>query len=220
MNTLSDRGTFWRTVCLVILALVAGHWAGSSAGFAQREGKPARIDEDLYVGIRPGMMIPFFGSEPPKGFVWADGVAVWPDAEWVPKRLRGKGVKVPDMRQNLLAGGNEDQVGLPGPTGTLELEEAKVDVSGLKLPAMYTEDRVGGPGFYVVHGNDAETRPLILHGYEGNTKDFFLKPAKYNTFDKGARLAGSAKIAARSVDVSQPKSLPRHIVCRWIIRIQ
>jgi hypothetical protein len=52
-----------------------------------------------------GAMLPYFGGgdTPPKGYVFADGVATWPDADWVPAHLRpdkaGRRVKVPDMRQ-------------------------------------------------------------------------------------------------------------------------
>ena len=43
-------------------------------------------------GIQLGMVIPYFGTDLPDGYVWADGHSEWPDKPWVPVHLRGKPV--------------------------------------------------------------------------------------------------------------------------------
>ena len=57
-------------------------------------------------GVRLGMMIPYLGKELPLGYRECDGRGRFPQAEWVPSRL--KGTPLPDMK------GAGFEVNLPG----------------------------------------------------------------------------------------------------------
>jgi len=211
MQTQNDRSQLWRTVALLAIGLLAGSTIFQiTPASAQKEVKVKQIDENLYMGVRLGMMVPYFGKTLPDGFVWADGQATWPDASWVPEGLRG--TKVPDMRGELIGGAKtEGDIARVYKDGKLTF---KVQGSDFALPAgenvsgnLY-EDMVkwvrGGtvPGSFKTDGPPAQIKFV-------NVTSSYLKYSGKLTGDKTVTL-----------DLGQVEQNPRHLMCRWIIRIE
>lgn len=155
-----------------------------------------------------GAMLPYFGTEPPSGFVWADGQSVWPTAEWVPDHLRGK--KVPDMRQHLLGGAvQQSDVGVVWNAGkipqqTVSLQEREELIPPTQafprqnLMAMVNADMVGAAGAdqNVVNGRTMVRIPIKRYG------------------------GGNGAVTVPKTELKSADTNPRHVMCRWIIRVR
>jgi hypothetical protein len=174
--------------------------------------------------IQLGMMVPYFGSKLPEGYVWADGVKPWPDKEWVPAHLRGK--PVPNMKGYLIGGAPAaDKVGLTWTDGKLS-----VDGSSFTIPSADLGDygllaaAEGGvsPGLllkWVRGGTTALPNPNLL--FIGNNKkepvhQFVVSEARA----KAPKLDGRALNGSCKVNLDQPTSNPQHVMCQWIIRVE
>lgn len=180
-----------------------------------------------------GAMIPYFGTDLPKGFVWADGMKEFPKADWVPEHLRG-GAKVPDMREYLVGGAKDkDNVGLTYSRGEVSIAGTTISGSSFSLPAP-TEYRIatgdGGRkkegGFVVILNHNLNYNGEVFwNGFGANGENGFgwgvlPRPAIYTSFPKGTKLEGSTVIADQTIKLDQGTSLPRHVMCRWIIRVE
>src|SRR5262249_39655880 len=144
--------------------------------------------EDLYVGVRLGMMIPYCGNELPKGFVWADGKTRWPRAAWVPQHLWGE--LVPDMTSCLIGGAPDaKKVGKLWQEGKVAVSGVTVRGSNFKLPAKRTEERIApglglnnAGGYVGIFNNNADykgEKGIFWSGFGGT---FDSRPAVYSTF--------------------------------------
>jgi len=213
---------------------------------AQKDAAKKQIDEELYVGIRLGMMVPYFGKELPPGFVWADGKSKWPDSKWVPDHLRGK--NVPDMSERVAGGAkNRSEVGEMYAGGKVTVPGAKIEGKSFQLPAASWE-RLKGE---VDEGKHARPSPnawmILFENFEGQFSDVKRNPLtgqvirtyKYpyvewqQATDSGwwhranlrplnvpivkGDLTGGQDLPAKSIDLTQTGP---YLKCQWIIRIQ
>ncbi len=182
-----------------------------------------------------GAMLCYFGAgrEAPAGYVFADGATKWPeDAAWLPERLRGH--SLPDM-SGYLVGGTDDEaeVGLMWQQGVLEiptlLPQKETGTTELTRPSL----ELVGP---VPDRNRAinESQHPVLCGFQGSTNNLECVNAMYPLLsEKTAVKAGQghkygfytysfgekAGIGARIKLVSADQN-PRHVQCRWIIRVE
>jgi hypothetical protein len=202
-----------------------------SASFTSKMAKDTGLrssDLGAYSGVPLGAMVPFFGAKLPKGYVWADGQASFPNADWVPTHLRG--VKVPDMREHLVGGAKDEaNVGLVYNKGQLTVPEVTVSGGSFKLPANKTETLQiaagagkGGHGGFVFHfdGNDNYTdikHGMMWNGFGGQYRGI---QAMYSSFKNGEALQGEQKIPAVAFPLNSVQSNPRHVMCHWIIRVE
>lgn len=83
-------------------------------------------------GVLPGMGFCYFGKDIPRGYMELDGRALWPDAAWVQKSLRGK--PMPDS-QDLLLGSTRRaaEVGQVWNQGKIQLGPISVPPAGFEL---------------------------------------------------------------------------------------
>lgn len=115
--------------------------------------------------VPPGMMLPFFGTKVPDGFVLADGQTAWPDKPWVPQGLRGK--RVPDLRGKLLGGATApgvvgwvwDDEGAFLPQDVASVDKASKMGRAPRNPAYPTQDLLGGVSHSVGVRANAFTHP-------------------------------------------------------------
>jgi len=165
------------------------------------------------VAIPLGTMLCYLGAgtEPPRGFAWANGLSTWDAAPWVPEHLRGK--RVPDMSEMLVGGANVvERVGVPFDSGllkvpsTLREESVDVEVSGLSNAWILTF-KSNRPLFNPVH-------QVPSHGLGGPLVGEFreIGAVKYTArrYNEGDRV----------VRLNDPSTNPRHVPCRWIIRMK
>lgn len=218
---------------LLVLLLVVGTQGRSLfSGFLQAE-VVSQVAEERIVGILPGMMLPYFGAgqEPPAGYVWADGKAQWPDADWVPSHLRGH--QVPAMHGHLLGSAMEaTDLGSAWTNGTIAVT-GKVEGGDLKLPATQPGESPGsfwalntGPGWLVGTGLVQIFERIVLSnnvpqllGAKGRAAVVqvdFPPPAVFTS----DRIQGTANLREGVGRLNTSESLPPHIRCRWIIRMR
>jgi hypothetical protein len=195
-----------------------------------------------YDGIPLGAMIPYFGVKAPRGYVFADGEAHWPNAEWVPEHLRG--AKVPDMREHLVGGAkNETDVGGMFTKGKLTVEGYTVNGASFNLPPA-KQTRVNGDikphkskfdpdpagfmilmenygevgGFQQTFGKGVHPRFNIAEPGTGWENRIHLTPLVVPTLE--GTLNGQQPLPARTVGLTSPEQNPPHLMCRWIIRVE
>ena len=211
---------------------------------------------DAFGGIRLGMMIRFFGSTgrfdkqgselPPRGYVWADGKTLWPDAAWVPPHLRKKAL-VPKMEGWFLSGCHE-----VADVGS-QWAEGKVTVTGtipggkLTLPALdpgptveiWTFEKDGDDHWRAVtnFGMNIQPSPVGLQGWKPNHTELVVEGkfpqavvlpniyfVKKRVTDKMGYHAVSNITASPTMtsagELKTADTLPRHVRCRWIIRVE
>jgi hypothetical protein len=176
-----------------------------------------------------GAMIPYFGKGdvPPKGYVFADGRGMWPNAEWVPEHLRQN--TVPNMREQLLGGTTtEADVGHVYNRGILRIPGVTIQGSSFQLPADRREElqiaaeegkskKGGFVGVFSPNDDYKDQMGLFWTGYGGR---FDARPAVYRSFKTLERLEGSHKIPPVELALDTPRTNPRHLMCRWIIRVE
>ncbi|MBX9584047.1 MAG: hypothetical protein K2X87_27415 [Gemmataceae bacterium] len=191
-----------------------------------------KIDLGPYQGVPIGAMLPYFGATPPKGYVWADGQANWPNAAWVPQHLRG--AKVPDMREYLVGGAKDEAaVGKDFKSGRLSVPEFAVSGGNFTIPVK--DARVeGGYTYAVVWENengieigknippDNKLPNWFQAAADGKYPGFWMRlkmvPAAYKT--PAGAAAGSQTITGLKIDLGSASTNPRHVMCRWIIRVE
>jgi hypothetical protein len=153
-----------------------------------------------------GAMLPHFGAELPSGFVWADGQSDWPKADWVPKHLREK--KVPDMRQHLLGGAPQpSDVGVVWNKGMIPEQPVNLKPKdGLVPPGRFPTQNVMAMVNSKTLGEDG-AEEIVENG-----RTWVRIPAKYYGDD-------GANITVPKTELNSAEKNPRHVMCRWIIRI-
>jgi len=178
-----------------------------------------------------GAMIPYLGTDDtlPEGYVFADGKARWPESDWVPKHLRGE--RVPDMTRQLVGGaGKQSDVGLVFDKGRVPLPTMKVNAA--KFEVETKQERLGKNGFVLQWTNpggwhieqpDPEKKPMpVLHikMYKDGYWTTMQTHKAFSTAPTG-KLKGEHEIKdLKSKPLNSPESNPRHVMCRWIIRVR
>lgn len=187
-----------------------------------------------YEGVPIGAMVPFFGAELPKGYVWADGQVNFPNADWVPEHLRGG--KVPDMREQLI-GGTRDmlQVGMPFNRGKLAVKGTIISGGSFKTPAdegvsivkesyLMNTDSGGAKAFIKVRDVFKGQLPQMwdVKNQIGQTTGWeTVDPASAIQAVRGGKLlTGICEIKDQDIELKFPETNPRHIMCRFIIRVK
>jgi hypothetical protein len=199
--------------------------AGGSSGLGPYEGVPL------------GSGGPFFGAKPPKGFVFVEPPNRFPNADWVPVHLRG--ALMPDMRGQLLGGApDEASVGLVKPGGKLVVQGTTIDGRNFSIPGKDRQSVRVGDGYLLslnVIKNWGDTKqpegtecgpigqPKIHNNVNGRpawTTEWYPVPATNLTpaFDKS--LAGTQEIPPQTLSLNSASTNPRHVMCRWIIRVE
>jgi hypothetical protein len=176
-------------------------------------------------------MVPFFGTKLPKGYVWADGVANWPNADWVPIQLRG--AKVPDMQEYLVGGAKDaDAVGKVWDQGKLVIPAFTVKGTSFSIPAAETEANITGEFRDKEAGGSKNALVFLWHNEnwckanrKGEPNHLEISGYRYTPvyakyrYPKGT-LAGVQTLQATTLELNAVGSNPRHVMCRWIIRIK
>jgi hypothetical protein len=183
---------------------------------------PPGSELGAYEGVPLGAMVPYFGTKLPKGYVWADGVANWPNADWVPTHLRG--AKVPDMQENLVGGAkNMDAVGHIFDEGQIVLGARTIPGTAFKLPSPSrrdideASDTNGGIGVVRIAKKNAQGK----WGYWcGGGADFDIQHGYYRGYFGDEGMKGSHELPEVRLKLDSSSSNPRHVMCRWIIRVK
>jgi hypothetical protein len=179
-----------------------------------------------------GMMLPYFGKDLPKGFVWADGEARWPNktqAPWLPAHLAGE--KVPNMQGYLVGGAmNELEVGTPYKDGKITVdgstfenspptlvdtnETLKEPKSGCDALAMtyIVRDKPVNYGDNVVNTHWYDLRTTQGGAFQAQFK---AHPISIKSYAYNGKLKNKCDV---KLDVQATN--PRHFRCRWIIRVE
>jgi len=165
---------------------------------------------ELETRVPLGMMLPFFGKDLPQGFVWADGQTDWPDKDWVPMHLRktkdGKQEKVPNMDSYLIGGTtSEDQVGTVWNEGVIKGEPI--------------ETRKKGNNAVVVNPAFSDRSVMGLINPNKMDEPYTHAPLTYvNLHESVGDKDGRLELPV--IPLNSAVTNPRHVVCRWIIRIE
>lgn len=163
----------------------------------------------LDFGVVPvGAMIPYFGNELPKGYCWANGDSTWPDAAWVPEQLEKQ--SVPNM-DGWLLGGTAD----PKSVGT-EWSDGKLVVSGsaFTIPA--------GNKLENVYDNMVQWKkgPAIPKTFQTQKDGIAQIDPQIAVRDVSFDFENKSLNGEVNLKLNSPDSNPRHLRCRWIIRIE
>ncbi len=207
------------------------------AKLEELKGIVAHQGDEAYSGVPLGAMIPYFGAgkEAPKGYVWADGQTNWPDEDWVPAKLRdrsgeNKG-KVPNMSEQLV-GGAKDEAGVGGvfKDGQITVQQFKVGSSAFSVPV--TSVRMADHGFIFNWQNSDGWHQEIKTGEADKPippsrldvgPGFFMRfdPVRA-TYDKpqGTVTGDQTVKDVKSEPLNSAATNPRHLMCRWIIRVK
>jgi hypothetical protein len=183
-------------------------------------------DHGPYEGVPVGAMVPFFGAKVPKGYVWADGQASFPIANWVPKHLRG--VKVPDMRDNLVGGAmKQTDVGIVYDKGVIRVPGSHF---GLGEPSVRELGSMTGPSGNTVSCLSYTIGPKEVNHAESEEKShhYVLKTAeggRYHMQFKAVQVPWktyqyTTVTGTAPVTLNTKETQPRHVMCHWIIRVE
>ncbi len=192
-----------------------------------------------FEGVPLGAVIPFFGAKPPKGFRlcngndpkdYPKGDNVFPHADWVPKHLVG--MPLPDLREHLIGGAKDPkEVGLIFDKGALNVDGGnfKVEVISEEKDARlthshcYVTDFDGnfvGKRIHVItkHGGGFDNfgRPTFVIGIDSFTAVLNRGSAPKYTEKSPGRVSGTQMLKFEN----KRESLPAHLMCGWIIRIE
>lgn len=191
---------------------------------ATGQGQPprrGRIDEDLYLGIKRGMIIPYCGEDLPEGYVWADGMSTWPLEAWVPKHLQGN--TVPNLNGRVVRGATSaEPVGTPGGSDSMpQHSTASGGEHEHKLPdlrgAITVTPLVTNPGNYssIDMFGGSTTRARFHSEYpEDQSKIPGMGQHRHN-------LGGTtASPGAHAHAVPPVGFVPSYVAVRYIIRIR
>jgi hypothetical protein len=199
-----------------------------------------------YDGVPLGTVLPFFGAKPPKGYRWCNGNARedypegdnhFPDADWVPQHLRG--MPLPDMREQLLGGfpKEDTDVGEMWKKGRIVVAKQTVDFSKAALdPKKPEEIPVASEGKAVLWkvwvaeagGKEVKLDDSGAYHFEARREKimnrdvmhhFAVKPveSKYTIY---RTIAGTQELPAQTFEFNTSATNPRHLMCRWIIRVE
>jgi hypothetical protein len=190
-----------------------------------------------YEGVPIGAVIPFFGSKLPKGYRWCDGIAenaenVFPgNADWVPTHLRG--APLPDMREYLIGGAkDENGVGRTYNAGELTVSGATIDGKNFKTPSDagvgftsegYLINTIGGGALKARDdfGGDFPQLWSVATQRAGQTRGWHLVSLDaIQAVRGGTALTGQQMTPAQTISLNTARSNPRHVMCRWIIRVE
>jgi hypothetical protein len=196
---------------------------------AASEMKTEAKIEQLSDIVPLGTMLPYLGKDLPAGFVWADGAATFPNADWVPAHLRA--AKIPDARE-FLVGGAKDESGVGR---TFNGGKILVNGNGFSLGAPTLKDvglvtvknREGTADLHVrglvwlgpggKESNTENNDHVILHdvGSGKLVPQFILREFSTKAYEYPRQINGAVEIS-----FNNPASNPRHVMCRWIIRVK
>ena len=198
----------------ITVGVAASQPGAQSSKVRQEPGLIARVEALEKAAVKRGMMLPYFGKDLPDGFVWADGKRNWPsDAGWLPAHLRG--APVPDMREYLVGGAeDETSVGKVWQSGKIGGGQLKPisslsqlnETFELKPPRFPNQDIYGMIG-EVSAGPD---RDMEFRNVE--RKFTRIQHPKYSAL--------AADLSLPTYELNSRDTNPRHVMCRWIIRIQ
>ena len=165
-------------------------------------GFTGRTDaERYYDGVPIGTVLPYFGVKPPPGYVWFDKTSTWPDELWVRVELRGKAM--PDTNGFLLGGTNDiAKVGASWTAGKLTIPAFTIAGSSFSMPPE-TKSEIGTISFLVPSVGPSQRA-------SGN----------YSSYRYAGAISGSKTVGPVSMYLDGLETNPRHIMCRWIIRVK
>ena len=187
-----------------------------------------------YDGIPLGAMISYFGARPPKGYRWCNGNDpkdhpkgdnVFPHSDWVPKHLVG--TPLPDMREQL-AGGSKDETDVgrihKHVNKQVTVPESVIEGSNFTMPKeVRGVERIQGDSFVFRW----RMEPNALGKVDAQPMRDLAVRARYDpvealdvSYKYPGGIGGKQTIPARTLSLQGPESLPRHVMCRWIIRVE
>jgi hypothetical protein len=170
--------------------------------------------------IHVGMAVPFFGDgEIPDGFVEIRSGGQWPDAKFMPERLRGREMKLGNDGWLLGCANNPTEIGQL-------YKEGKVTVNGSAFKIAETEsvrDTTPPPGWNAIFGvHEGDFDKKLINPFQQGGEPIkagqhfgWLPPHKYS--DKSASGTAGGKC---TVDLNKRECLPLHLMCRWILRVK
>ena len=198
--------------------------------------------------IPVGAMIPYFGKHLPEGFVWADGCADSADGEkaecsW-PEQLLGEGV--PNMAGTLLGGAHTpEEVGSVWNSGKIQTPEYEVKGESFSLPeARNQTENIELPkdSWFLKFEKREESEDQSDAEFHNSLKDFTKKfestkqegkpkikvwmklvqagGTYQNTTYPDTTIQGSQTLGEHELGFDTADANPRHLRCRWIIRIK
>jgi hypothetical protein len=159
-----------------------------------------------------GAMIPYFGAgkKPPKGYVFADGQSEWPRADWVPERLRGR--TVPVMSGELL-GGAETEADL-AELWTKGQMSFTISGANFSLPEGQTVGQTVKDNVFIWRPGPERPGALKTPGADAQIT---IESVASNYIRYSGAVQGQRAV---TVDLRDKGTNPRHVMCRWIIRME
>lgn len=159
---------------------------------------------DLEERVPLGMMLPYFGKDLPSGFVWANGKSTWPKAGWVAEHLRGK--SIPDMDRQMLGGTTvEGNVGTVWDRGVVKGDAFSISSNAKVL----------------IDPNFPKQALMGLVNPKGMEKQFIgPNSLTYTNLQIIPYGDDQGRITVPSMMLNTADNNPRHLVCRWIIRVE
>lgn len=215
---------------------------GLENGFLKEIGVPVQFTDSCvkeltptaelsaFQGLPLGAMIPFFGAgeSAPKGFVWANGKAQWPNEDWVPKILRGQ--QVPNMDGVLIGGRSDEPQEIQASANYMKEAEAIKTAPQKITGSSFTLDGISNRTFKTLVLKASSDKPYSrgearLPGPRLNfdrtseegkqqTLGFELERAAPTT----TTIGGSATVSG--LDLKLTASNIPFLKTRWIIRVQ
>lgn len=193
--------------------------------------------------IPVGAMIPYFGKRLPEGFVWADGCPDSADGDrgecdW-PDELYGEGV--PSMADMLLGGTDTpEEVGSVWNSGKVQTPQYVVDGNSFRLPDVRNQDGSIKPppdSWFLMFEKRGNTKKVSDAQFHDKLKSFTRDikgrnstevrmklveaQGKYDrTTYPETKMQGGKTLPKQDLRFDTAASNPRHVRCRWIIRIK
>ena len=170
---------------------------------------------------------------------------VFPRAAWVPKDLWGE--PLPDMREQLIGGAkDEKQVGQIWKSGVVITPAQTVDGTKFTLPELKLKKVTGldvkpkltaktpeekkDPGEISVYGITPAFIPGDVTNYTGDNDfpiggwpggaSYHVRHAVYRGYEGTETMKGEQVLPSQSLPLSEASTNPRHVMCRWIIRVE
>lgn len=184
-------------------------------------------------GMLPGMAFCYFGSEIPTGYLEISPENKWPDAAWVPPKLKGKFMPLShDSLIGITRFNNE--VGTVWNSGVIDIGSIDVPADGLNVQQAHDDSQhlMLAPEqkilddcehfFDIPHPpcqkirDAAQRNSLSVLGAGSHTNDIVLSRTVPGLKLNG--IAGSAKAKVPPVALTSRATLPKNIRCRLIVK--
>jgi hypothetical protein len=177
--------------------------------------------EHLLSSIRVGMAVPYFGDGPiPDGFIEIRTGGTWPDAAFVAEHLRGKRMELGNDGWLLGYANNLKEIGVLYKEG-----KVTVDGSAFTIAEVETDRQTSPPGppwngIQGVGVGDFDKRLINEHQnggepIKGGQHFDSVPPHTYKDKSASGNAGGTYTVA-----LDKRESLPLHLMCRLILRIQ